>query len=254
MESVDRLGIFERLKHSIQLLALSPQIQLKLLPDFVCKPDELALEFDHWSEVVLRNFSSSLSSEQMCCIESIRRSFSDLTRMGPEHWTEYAVRKSEEWKRLRTLSAAALESFGWAREVPPSHADEYVGSPAKGHIRVERSLSQDERILLEWLLAHSSSDVLPSDIPKYKSQIASLHVVAKCGCGCPTVDFTLHSGQKRGASDIVAEAGGKSPEGVSVGVILHAREGEISELEVYSTQGSDVSFSLPIPDSLEPYE
>jgi hypothetical protein len=206
MESVDRLGIFERLKHSIQLLALPPKIQLKLLPDFVCKPDELALEFDHWREVVLQNFSSGLSSEQMSCIESIRRSISDLR---PEHWTEYAVRKS---------------------------------------------LSQEERILLEWLLVHPSSDVLLSDVPKYKSQIDSLHVVAKCGCGCPTVDFALHSGQKRGASEIVAEAGGKSPEGVSVGVILHAREGEISELEVYSTQGSDVSFSLPVPDSLEPYE
>jgi hypothetical protein len=251
MESVDRLGIFERLKHSIQLLALPPKIQLKLLPDFVCKPDELALEFDHWREVVLQNFSSSLSSEQISCIESIRRSILDLR---PEHWTEYAVRKSEEWKSLRTLSAAALESFGWAREVPPSHGDAYVGRPEKDHTRVERSLSQEERILLEWLLAHPSSDVLLSDVPKYKSQIDSLHVVAKCGCGCPTVDFALHSGQKSGASEIVAEAGGKSPEGVSVGVILHAREGEISELEVYSTQGSDVSFSLPVPDSLEPYE
>jgi hypothetical protein len=49
----------------------------------------------------------------------------------------------------------------------------------------------------------------------------------------------------------VAEAGGKSPEGVFVGVILHAREGELSELEVYSTQGLDTSFTLPVPDSLE---
>src|ERR1700677_136029 len=254
MQTVDRLGIFERLKHSIQLLACPPEVQLNLLPSFVCKADELALDFDNWREVALSNFRSELTDDQLSCLDAIDRSLSDLTRMEPKHWTEYAVRKSEEWKRLRTFSAAALESFGWAREVPPSHAGEYVGSPAKGHIRVERSLSQEERIFVEWLLARSISDVSPSDITKYKSQIDSLHVVAKCGCGCPTVDFTLHSGQKRGASDIVAQAGGKSPEGVSVGVILHAREGEISELEVYSTQGSDVSFSLPIPDSLEPNE
>jgi hypothetical protein len=52
----------------------------------------------------------------------------------------------------------------------------------------------------------------------------------------------------------VAEAGGQSPEGVSVGVILHARDGELSELEIYSTQGEDVAFNLPLPESLESYE
>jgi hypothetical protein len=126
--------------------------------------------------------------------------------------------------------------------------------PAQGHIPVERTLASNERILLEWLLARPSSDVSGSDVSKYKAQVAKLRVVAKCGCGCPTVDFALGSDRKLGASEIVAEAGGKSPEGVSVGVILHAREGELSELEVYSTQGLDISFTLPIPDSLEHYE
>ena len=126
--------------------------------------------------------------------------------------------------------------------------------PAKGHIPVERAPSNNERILLEWLLACPSSNVSGSDVSKYKSQVAKLRVVAKCGCGCPTVDFALGSDRKSGASEIVAEAGGKSPEGVLVGVILHAREGELSELEVHSTQGSDISFTVPVPDSLEHYE
>jgi hypothetical protein len=52
----------------------------------------------------------------------------------------------------------------------------------------------------------------------------------------------------------VAEAGGKSPERISVGVILHVRDGELSELEVYSTQGLDVPFSLPLQESLEHYD
>jgi len=125
---------------------------------------------------------------------------------------------------------------------------------AKGHIPVERTLSNNERILIEWLLASPSSDVSDSDVSKYKSQVARLRVVARCGCGCPTVDFALGPDRKRGASDIVAEAGGKSPEGVSVGVILHAREGELAELEVYSTEGLDTSFALPLPESLERYE
>jgi hypothetical protein len=126
--------------------------------------------------------------------------------------------------------------------------------PEKFHIRVDRALTQSERALLEWLLAHPSSDVAGSDVSTYKLQIDHLHVVAKCGCGCPTVDFALQSGQKYGTTDIVAEAGGKSPEGIAVAIILHAREGELSELEVYSTQGSDVPFSLPLPDALGAYE
>ena len=56
MQSVDRLAILERLKQSVQLLACPPEIQLKMLPRFVCKADELALDFDLWREVVLKQF------------------------------------------------------------------------------------------------------------------------------------------------------------------------------------------------------
>jgi len=129
MQSVDRLAIFERLKHAVQLLACPPEIQLKMLPRFVCKADELALDFDLWREVALNNFRSELSTDQMSFIESIDQSLSELTRMGPECWTEEAVRQSEEWKRVRTLAAEALDSFGWPLETPPSHDDEFVGGP-----------------------------------------------------------------------------------------------------------------------------
>jgi len=50
-----------------------------------------------------------------------------------------------------------------------------------------------------------------SDVSKYKSQIAKLRVAAKCGCGCPIIDFALGSERKLGASEIVAEAGGNLP-------------------------------------------
>jgi hypothetical protein len=128
MQTVDRFGIFERLKHSIQLLACSSEIQLKMLPQFVCKADELALDFDNWREVAL-NFRSELTTHQLSCLDAIDSSLSKLTRTGPESWTEDAVRESGEWKAVRTLAAAALESFGWPLETPPSHADEFVRGP-----------------------------------------------------------------------------------------------------------------------------
>jgi hypothetical protein len=38
-----KVGVFERLKHSVQLLALPAEAQLKLLPSFVCKADETCI-------------------------------------------------------------------------------------------------------------------------------------------------------------------------------------------------------------------
>src|SRR5215469_7153105 len=113
MRSVDRLAIFEHLEHSIQVLARPAEIQFGMLPRFVCRADELALDFDLWREIVLHKFRSELSTDQTSCLEDIDRSLSELTHMGPGHWTEDAVRESEEWKRVRKLATAALASFGW---------------------------------------------------------------------------------------------------------------------------------------------
>ncbi len=100
-----------------------------MLPNFVCKADELALDFGHWSEVALANFRCELTPAQLSSVGAIARSISDMTRTGPTMWTEDAVRDSSEWKALRTLAVAALESFGWPLETPPSHANEFVGGP-----------------------------------------------------------------------------------------------------------------------------
>jgi len=112
----------------------------------------------------------------------------------------------------------------------------------------ERSLSQEEISLLEWLLGHKRSDV-----SEYRAQIPKLRVVSRCRCGCPTIDFAIGTTTREGPSHIIADAQGSSPEGVRVGVIVHVREGEISELEVYSVTGEKNVFSLPKPESLVPW-
>jgi hypothetical protein len=127
MHAIDRLGIFERLKHSIQLLACPAEVQLNLLPSFVCKADELALDFDQWRLVAVSTFRSELTASQLSCLDAIGGRLSELTHMGSQHWSDDAVRESSEWQGIRALAAAALASFGWPLEAPPSHADEYVG-------------------------------------------------------------------------------------------------------------------------------
>jgi hypothetical protein len=126
MPSVDRTAILERLKHSVQLLACPADVQLRMMPDFVCKADELALDFDHWNDVVLSNLSSELRPAQKASLAAISNSVSEMTQAGPTLWTEDSVRQSDQWAEVRVLAAKALESFNWPSEIPPSHADEFV--------------------------------------------------------------------------------------------------------------------------------
>lgn len=110
-----------------------------------------------------------------------------------------------------------------------------------------RDLTDEERRLLEWLVSNGS----PNN-RAFTSQVAQTKVVSRCACGCPTLDLAIGEKTSRtvGVSTILADAYGHSPEGVPVNVILHAREGELSELEVISMDATDV-FRMPTPETLQ---
>jgi hypothetical protein len=108
-----------------------------------------------------------------------------------------------------------------------------------------RPLTTDERMLLEWLIAHGSPNAA-----KYAPQIPRVSVVSRCTCGCPTIDLAVDGKHVDGRSELIADFVGKSPEGIQVGVILHCRGGQISELEVYAIDEVKVAFGLPCPDAL----
>lgn len=110
-----------------------------------------------------------------------------------------------------------------------------------------RLLTDAERTLLRWLIAHGGPEA-----QQYAPQVSQVHVAASCTCGCPTIDLAIGERQHRtvGASLILADFEGVTPEGIEVGVILHAREGQLSELEVYAKPEVDGPFSLPTIESL----
>jgi hypothetical protein len=114
-----------------------------------------------------------------------------------------------------------------------------------------RPLTTDERRLLEWLLYHGTSEAAA-----YLEQLPKVSVVARCGCGCPTIDLAVDGRAARlsSPSTILADAAGKSPEGVGVGIIVHGREDLISELEIYSLAGGDEKFSLPRIEDIDRYD
>ena len=114
-------------------------------------------------------------------------------------------------------------------------------------IPTERDLTEQERQLLGWLLDHAESD---SSL--YSAQLIDARVVSVCGCGCPTIDLGIRGAPApKSGSSILADYYGMSPEDLLVGVIVHARDGFLSELEVYDVKGEAKGpFSLPTLDSL----
>jgi hypothetical protein len=110
-----------------------------------------------------------------------------------------------------------------------------------------RELTSKERLLLERLLVDPTEGMKP-----YVEQLPNVTVASRCSCGCPSLGLAVSGGIASPSSHslILAEAGGVSPEGISFGIILHAREGLISELEVYPI-GGEGAFTLPGIDHVD---
>jgi hypothetical protein len=163
---------------------------------------------------------------------------------------------SQLWSRTRKLEISTWTVSALIRwhRVDVKMRIDWFGSDARmsTFIRPERrELNKEERLLLEWLIANGNADAR-----QYASQIAGISVVGTCTCGCPTIDLAtvdIVNNKKTAPSHILADFVGKTPEGIEVGVILHAREGAISELEVYAIPDVTGPFSLPSIESLKQF-
>lgn len=107
-----------------------------------------------------------------------------------------------------------------------------------------RPLTADEHDFIEALLGG-----VRSGVGRYVGQLERVQVVGGCGCGCPSIDFGVPAAKEGGAPTPLVLADAESPEGVPVGVILWARGGCLSGLEVHPWDGS-VSIRLPRQETL----
>jgi len=114
---------------------------------------------------------------------------------------------------------------------------------------LDRPISQHEADIIRWLLEHGDPKHLP-----LIDQINSLRVASKCTCGCPTVDFDLGDGINSLVGEGMIADCGATVDDQAVGVLLFARRGLLSTLEVYSCAGSDKPFGLPAIESLYSYD
>ena len=107
-----------------------------------------------------------------------------------------------------------------------------------------RALTVDEHDLIEAMLG-----ALRSGVGRYINQLESAEVVGGCRCGCPSINLAVGSDADGDLPTPVVLADAESPEGVLVGVILWARGGFLSGLEVHPWDGA-ATIRLPKPESL----
>jgi hypothetical protein len=105
-----------------------------------------------------------------------------------------------------------------------------------------RDLRPEERDLIAWLLQHGEPEAAA-----YVSQLPDLTVVSHCSCGCPSIDLAVNGRTIpiTQPTTFLADVAAVTPEGLVAGIILHAREGLLSELEVYPRGEPPEHFSLP---------
>jgi hypothetical protein len=104
-------------------------VQLGLFPDWVCKVDELALDFDQWCTCVMQNDIATLTEQQCILLTTLASRFDAMSRSTTNWlWTEQALHTAPEWEVIRCLARDTLVAFGWNITPPPSYGHEFVPS------------------------------------------------------------------------------------------------------------------------------
>src|SRR5262245_37739441 len=79
----------------------------------------------------------------------------------------------------------------------------YTSDKMAAFTQVEhRPLTTEEAMLLEWLIANGKPEAR-----RFSSRLSQIRVVARCTCGCPTLDLALAGQTERttGPSEILAD-------------------------------------------------
>jgi hypothetical protein len=116
------------LRWSIQALSQPVEVQLALFPDFTCKADELALNFeDGIYELVGRD--AHVTVDQRGAIDYLDEL---VTTMSGEHnaefWTEAALEKHPAWEEIRARARSVAVAFGWPIQPPEPSGAIYISA------------------------------------------------------------------------------------------------------------------------------
>lgn len=112
-----------------------------------------------------------------------------------------------------------------------------------------RGITQSEAEIVRAALERASLAPLDEAV---RVAIPNLEVVARCECGCASVDFDSPTSEQR--SGVIADATGRTPRGGQVGVIVWGRSDAITGLEIYDLGAGDDDLVLPVPTSVIPWD
>jgi hypothetical protein len=112
----------------------------------------------------------------------------------------------------------------------------------------DRPLSEDERILVQWMLEHGTKDA-----PSFLAQLSQARVAGRCRCGCASVNFSV-AGKRPSVTgmDILSDYDWEDAKGHKFGAFVFAQGGSLAGLDVYSIDGAVTPTYLPKPDQLHP--
>jgi hypothetical protein len=122
---------------------------------------------------------------------------------------------------------------------------------AAAAIAEDRPLTIAEHAFVRWLLEQGTDEgrnLLP--------QLARARVVARCSCGCASVDFSIDgqiASAKSGMS-IVSDYRWQDADGRAFGVFAFAREGLLSGIDLWSIDGRATAGTLPNVSQLRPMD
>ena len=123
-------------------------------------------------------------------------------------------------------------------------------STAMQEIAEDRPLTEQEHALVRWMLEHGRPDAVA-----YLEQLSRARVVARCPCGCASVDFSI-GGQRPptvGGMDILSDWQWHASEGQFCGAFVFARHDQLAGLEIWSIDGQSSASVLPQTSELEPF-
>ena len=112
---------YQRLCWALQALAMRADVQVDLFPDFVCKGDELALEFEEHSQAL---DADRVTDEQRQALKALDQKLASMSNGGPDYsealwFDERTLSTSSHWAEVRTLAAEVLRVLAWPVERPP---------------------------------------------------------------------------------------------------------------------------------------
>jgi len=109
-----------------------------------------------------------------------------------------------------------------------------------------RDLTTREMKLLRWLLENGNQEA-----QKHLGALNTVKVVSRCGCGCPSINFTDDWG---GGITILADYQFNDPDGGLAGVFAFEYKDRLAGIDVWSIDGVANPREVPDPEVLRPLE